>query len=76
VSGNPARPYGINAEGLKRRGFDAGAIAGLKRAYKTLYRSGLTLEEAKRSLEEQVGECPPIRMLVEFLAGTSRGIVR
>ncbi len=76
VSGNPARPYGINAEGLKRRGFDAQAIAGLKRAYKTLYRSGLTMEEAKRKLEDQVSECPPVRALIEFLAGTTRGIVR
>ena len=76
VSGNPARPYGINAEGLKRRGFDADAIAGLKRAYKTLYRSGLTMEEAKRKLEDQVSECPPVQALIEFLAGTTRGIVR
>jgi UDP-N-acetylglucosamine acyltransferase len=76
VSGNPARPYGINVEGLKRRGFDAAAIAGLRRAYKTLYRSKLTLEEAKRALEGQVPECPPLRLLVDFLAGSTRGIVR
>ena len=76
VSGNPARPYGINSEGLKRRGFDAPAIAGLQRAYKTLYRSKLGLEEAKRELEAQVGECPPVRALVEFLSGSTRGIVR
>ncbi len=76
VSGNPARPYGINAEGLKRRGFDAPAIAGLQRAYKTLYRSKLGLEEAKRELETQAGDCPPIQALVEFLSGVTRGIVR
>jgi UDP-N-acetylglucosamine acyltransferase len=76
VSGNPARPYGINTEGLKRRGFDADAIAGLQRAYKTLYRSRLSLEEAKRALEAQVSECPSVRPLVDFLAASSRGIVR
>jgi len=76
VSGNPARPYGINSEGLKRRGFDASAIAGLQRAYKTLYRSKLGLEEAKRELEAQAGECPPILALLEFLSGSTRGIVR
>jgi UDP-N-acetylglucosamine acyltransferase len=76
VSGNPARPYGINVEGLKRRGFDAQAIAGLRRAYKTLYRSKLTLEEARRELEGQVAECPAVRPLVDFLAGSTRGIVR
>src|SRR5688572_32815739 len=76
VSGNPARPYGINSEGLKRRGFDASAIAGLQRAYKTLYRSKLGLEEAKRELEAQAGECPPILALLDFLSGSTRGIVR
>jgi UDP-N-acetylglucosamine acyltransferase len=76
VSGNPARPYGINAEGLKRRGFDAEAIAGLQRAYRTLYRSRLTLEEAKRELEAQSADCPPVRLLVDFLSGVKRGIVR
>jgi UDP-N-acetylglucosamine acyltransferase len=76
VSGNPARPYGINTEGLKRRGFDADAIAGLQRAYKTLYRSRLSLEEAKRALEGQVSQCPSVRPLVDFLGVSSRGIVR
>jgi UDP-N-acetylglucosamine acyltransferase len=76
VSGNPARPYGINAEGLKRRGFDAPAITGLQRAYKTLYRSKLGLEEAKRELETQARDCPPVQALVDFLSGATRGIVR
>lgn len=76
ASGNPARPYGINAEGLKRRGFEADAIAGLKRAYRTLYRSGLALEEARSALAEQARHCPPVGALVEFLAGAGRGIIR
>ena len=46
AAGNMAQPFGINKEGLKRRGFSPEAIAGLKRAYKTLYRRGLGLEEA------------------------------
>jgi UDP-N-acetylglucosamine acyltransferase len=76
VSGNGARPYGINAEGLKRRGFGPEAINGLKRAYKTLYRSGLTLQEATRELEEQLPACPEVRALLEFLSVSGRGIVR
>ena len=47
VSGSPAAPHGMNTEGLKRRGFSSDALLGLKRAYKSLYRSGLTLDEAK-----------------------------
>ncbi|HYN12467.1 MAG TPA: acyl-[acyl-carrier-protein]--UDP-N-acetylglucosamine O-acyltransferase, partial [Burkholderiales bacterium] len=76
AAGNMARPYGINSEGLKRRGFSPEAINGLKRAYRTLYRRGLGLEEARRELESQVAECPQVAHLLEFIASTRRGIIR
>jgi UDP-N-acetylglucosamine acyltransferase len=76
ASGNPARPFGINAEGLKRRGFSADSITGLKRAYRTLYRSSLTLEQARLRLAQDAQTCAEIRLLLDFLAGSTRGIVR
>ncbi|MEW5943737.1 MAG: acyl-ACP--UDP-N-acetylglucosamine O-acyltransferase [Pseudomonadota bacterium] len=76
VAGNPAEAHGINAEGLKRRGFSGDAIAHIRRAYKTLYRSSLTLEEAKEALTQQLGVCPEIAPLLDFLAQSSRGIIR
>ena len=76
ASGNPVHPYGLNSEGLKRRGFSAEAMTALKRAYRTLYRSGLTLDEARAQLEQQVEESPEVRRLVDFLAVAGRGIVR
>jgi len=76
VSGNPAKPYGLNAEGLKRRGFTAETLNRLNRAYKTLYRSGLTLEQAKQKLARQAAECPEIRVTLDFLSASGRGIVR
>jgi len=76
AAGNMARPYGINKEGLKRRGFSAEAIEGLKRAYRTLYRKGLALEEARRELEAQAAQCAPVRDIVEFLSKSKRGIIR
>jgi UDP-N-acetylglucosamine acyltransferase len=76
VAGNPAAAHGINAEGLRRRGFAPAAIDGLRRAYKTLYRSGLTLEQARAALAEQERELPEVRLLSEFLAVSKRGIVR
>ena len=76
ASGNSARPFGINAEGLKRRGFSAATITRLKRAYKTLYKSSFTLEQARRELARQVKECPEVQPLLEFLAGSTRGIIR
>lgn len=76
ASGNTARPHGINSEGLKRRGYTAQTINRLKRAYRTLYKSGLTLEEAKGELMQQTEECPEVRVLLDFLTGSSRGIIR
>ena len=76
VSGSPAAPHGINSEGLKRRGFSSTSLMGIKRAYKTLYRSGLTLEEAKASISQQLVEHPELQILADFLNRSQRGIVR
>ncbi len=76
AAGNMARPYGINSEGLKRRGFSPETINGLKQAYRTLYRRGLGLEEARCELESQAEDCPPVREILDFLAKTKRGIIR
>ncbi|MCL4798285.1 MAG: acyl-ACP--UDP-N-acetylglucosamine O-acyltransferase [Burkholderiales bacterium] len=74
--GNPARPYGINAEGLRRRGFGDGAIAAIRGAYKTVYRSGLGLAEAQASVAEQAAATPELAVLSDFLRAATRGIVR
>jgi UDP-N-acetylglucosamine acyltransferase len=76
AAGNMAKPYGINSEGLKRRGFSPETILGLKRAYRTLYRNGLGLDEARRQLEEQAGACPPVQAILDFLRDSKRGIIR
>ncbi|HMV19725.1 MAG TPA: acyl-ACP--UDP-N-acetylglucosamine O-acyltransferase [Rhodocyclaceae bacterium] len=76
AAGNTAQPYGINTEGLKRRGFSSEAITALKRAYRTLYKSGLMLEEARAKLIEEAQIQPDVRLLVEFLDVSKRGIIR
>jgi UDP-N-acetylglucosamine acyltransferase len=76
AAGNLARPFGINSEGLRRRGFSADTIARIKRAYRTLYRAGLSLEEAKRQLAEQAVECADVGALLEFLTRSKRGFIR
>ncbi len=76
VAGNPTKPYGINAEGLRRRGFSADTIACIKAAYKTLYRSGLSLAAAKDQLAQQCAQCPELTPFLEFLHASSRGIMR
>ncbi|MDH4456267.1 MAG: acyl-ACP--UDP-N-acetylglucosamine O-acyltransferase [Candidatus Methylopumilus sp.] len=76
ASGYDANPHGINAEGLKRRGFSAESITNIKRAYKTLYRQSLTLDEAKVVLTQQSLTTPELSLLVEFLNQSTRGIIR
>ncbi len=76
AAGNTASPYGINAEGLKRRGFSADALMALKRAYRTLYKSGLMLEEARTKLGEDVKSHPEIQPILDFLSVSKRGIIR
>jgi UDP-N-acetylglucosamine acyltransferase len=80
LSGNPAQAHGINSEGLKRRGFSREAITAIRHAYKVLYKSGLTLEEAKAALEVQEQSEPEfaveLKLIRDFLQNVSRGIVR
>ncbi len=76
AAGYDAKPHGINTEGLKRRGFSPACITQIKRAYKTLYRNGLSLEEAKSQLQEQLKNCPEIGILLDFLNISTRGIIR
>mgnify|MGYP001289371047 FL=1 len=76
AAGNMARPFGINSEGLRRRGFSAQTIQELKRAYRTLYRNGLALEEAKSQLSVHAAACEPVRAIVDFLNSSKRGIIR
>jgi UDP-N-acetylglucosamine acyltransferase len=80
VSGNPAGARGVNIEGLKRRGFTRAQIDAIRAAYKAVYRSGLTLEEAKAALAEMEAGDPDsaaqVRAFREFLGSATRGIVR
>lgn len=76
VSGNPVSVHGLNAEGLKRRGFDKERLGELRKAYKLLYRSGLTLEAAKEALQPMAEASADIRLLLDFLQQQTRGIAR
>ena len=76
VNGNSAEPRSINREGLKRRGFSVESIAALKRAYRTLYRQGNSLEVALKLLEAERDAFPEVARLLDFVRSSVRGIVR
>lgn len=76
VSGQRAKPHGINTEGLKRSAFSPQALSGLRKAYKLLYKSKLTLDQAIAQLETLTGECPEVNVMIDFLRDSTRSIVR
>lgn len=76
VAGDPATPRGLNSEGLRRRGFSAERIQALKWAYRTLYRSGLSLADALARLTEAGSEDSDMSALADFIGNSNRGIVR
>ncbi len=75
VSGSPAEPRTINREGLKRRDFSVEQIAMANKAYKILYRRGLRLEEAIRTIAD-LGDDPVITMFIDSVERSTRGIIR
>ncbi len=76
VSGQPPRPRGINDEGLKRRGFDKDQIRNIREAYRTIYRLGLSRDEAIERLQERVAEQPEIQPMIDSILTSQRGLLR
>ncbi|MBK4734547.1 acyl-ACP--UDP-N-acetylglucosamine O-acyltransferase [Noviherbaspirillum pedocola] len=81
AAGTPIAVRGLNIEGLKRRGFSGEDIAAIRRAYKLIYKSGLTLDEAKAAIEadpayQNEDGGAHLRRMREFLDNATRGIVR
>lgn len=74
--GHPAAPHSINATGLSRRGFTPEQVRNIKNAYRTLYRKDLPLEEAIRELEQQAATAAEIRVFVDFIARSTRSLIR
>ena len=76
AAGRPAVPRGINAEGLRRRGFGSTRIGRIREAYRTIYRQGLKLEEALDILRGRAESHDEIRILLNSIARSSRGLIR
>ena len=80
AAGNPAAATGINAEGLRRRGFSPERIAQVKQMHKLLYRQGLTLAAGIAAIDGLLGDLPgsdeDIALMSDFLGHADRGIVR
>ncbi len=76
AAGHYAKPFGINKEGLKRRGFSPEAISIIRHAYMVVYKESKTIEEAIEKLAPLVEQEPSVQLLVDFLKESTRGICR
>src|SRR5437763_12621052 len=76
AAGYPAKPRGVNVEGLRRRGFSAGDVAAIRRAYRSLYRAKLPFEEARNAIAAEAAGAPAVNALASFLDVAGRGILR
>jgi len=76
VAGSFAEPKGINSEGLRRRGYSSDRIMAIKRAYRTLYMSGLPLSEARTELARAAELAPDVRLMLDFIERSQRSLVR
>ncbi|MDE8034914.1 acyl-ACP--UDP-N-acetylglucosamine O-acyltransferase [Actinobacillus equuli subsp. equuli] len=76
AQGNHAQPFGVNLEGLKRRGFDKPAMHAIRNVYKLIYRSGKTIEEAIPEIEQFAENEPAVKLFLDFFKRSTRGIIR
>lgn len=76
AQGNHATPFGLNVEGLKRRGFEKETQQAIRNVYKLIYRSGKTLEEVKPEIEALAAKHTAVQAFIDFFARSTRGIIR
>lgn len=76
MAGQPAEPRGINSEGLKRRGFTSEQIRNIRNAYRIVYRKGMKLAAAIAEIEVLVETQPELRVFLESLLVSERGLAR
>jgi UDP-N-acetylglucosamine acyltransferase len=77
ASGSRAQLFGLNTVGLKRFKFSEATLRALKKAYRIIFRTGLTLENALAQIQDdEISAVPEVRHLVEFIQASKRGICR
>jgi len=76
IHGNLAKPYGINSEGLKRRGFNSNQLSLIKKGYKEIYRKDNSIDQALKELESLASEDEIVNLYIDFIKKSTRGLIR
>ncbi|OYT72412.1 MAG: acyl-[acyl-carrier-protein]--UDP-N-acetylglucosamine O-acyltransferase [Chloracidobacterium sp. CP2_5A] len=74
--GNHAKCYGPNSLGLRRAGFSGEDLRAIEQAFRLLLNSKLNTSQATAVIEERLGDHPRIRVLLDFIAASQRGVVK
>lgn len=76
ISGNAAKSYGLNKEGLKRNGFSSDTIELLHKVYKIFYRKGLTTQSAIEEIKSLKLKSKEVETFIDFIENSKRGVIR
>lgn len=76
IAGNRARAFGINKEGLKRRGFSDASIRALQSTFKLLVKSKCSHKEAVEKANELAKDHAEVQQVMDFIAASERGWIR
>ena len=76
VSGHRAKPYGLNLVGLKRKNFPDKVLKALKECYRIVFREEIPLNHALEKAESQLGDVEEVRILLDFIRSSTRGVAR
>jgi UDP-N-acetylglucosamine acyltransferase len=76
ASGHPAKPFGLNSEGLKRRGFNSDTILSIKRSYKEVYRKKQSVDDALHAIAELGNPSSELELFTQSIKNSTRGIIR
>jgi UDP-N-acetylglucosamine acyltransferase len=77
AQGDRAKLFGLNTVGLKRANFSEETLRALKKTYRIIFRSGLTLEKAMKQVrEDEIAQTPEVQHFLQFIQGSKRGISR
>lgn len=76
AAGEPLGFKGLNITGLKRRGFEKDAIRALHRLYRLLYQSKMNRSQALQAIQSEVPSIPEVKIVLDFIEKSERGIIR
>ena len=76
AAGDRATLHGLNSVGLKRSGFSQQKLTELKKAYRIIFRIGLTMNEAMQRVKAEVEQIPEVVNFIDFIKSSQRGITR